>query len=119
VTHAVIGLDVGTTAVKAGLYDPDGHEFSVARRRHPLRSSPGGRAEQDPGVVVEATIDALAEAAGTARRQGLEVAGISVSTAMHGVVGLDGDGKPVTPRRWTCTPTTSTCTGAPARRCTP
>jgi gluconokinase len=97
VTRAVIGLDVGTTAVKAGLYDPEGRELDVARRRHPLRSSVGGRAEQDPGAVVDATLTALAEAAGSARRRGVDVVGISVSAAMHGLVGLDGDRAPRTP----------------------
>ncbi|HEX6254276.1 MAG TPA: gluconokinase [Euzebyales bacterium] len=95
-TRTVIGLDVGTTAVKAGLYDADGHELGVARQRHPLRSS-GGEAEQDPGAVVDATIEALTQAVATARQKNLDVAGISVSTAMHGVIGLDRDRRPVTP----------------------
>jgi gluconokinase len=97
VARTVIGLDVGTTAVKAGLYDTEGRELGVARRQHPLRSTADGRAEQDPHVVVDATMDALTEAVGMARRDGLGVAGICLSAAMHGVIGLDGERRPLTP----------------------
>jgi len=96
-TEGVVGLDVGTTAVKAGLYTAAGDEIAVASRDHPLRSSEPDRAEQDPDEVVAATVDALAEVAGAARDAGAAVRGISVSTPMHGLLGLDADGRPLMP----------------------
>lgn len=96
-TPAVIGLDVGTTAVKAGLYRADGSEVDVASRDHPLHAPRPGWAEQDPDQIVAAAIDALAEIAASARTGGDAVAGISVSCPMHGLLALDADGRPLTP----------------------
>lgn len=93
----VIGLDVGTTAVKVGLYGPDGTEHAVTSRGYPLHSPHPGWAEQDPDHIVAATMEALAEIAGRARQAGISVAGIAVSTPMHTLIGLAADGSPLTP----------------------
>lgn len=95
--QGVVGLDVGTTAVKAGLYTPSGEEVAVASRDHPLRSPEPGWAEQDPEEIIAATVDALAEVAGAARDTNTDVRAISVSTPMHGLLGLDAAGRPLTP----------------------
>jgi len=95
--EGVVGLDVGTTAVKAGVYTPAGAEIAVASRDHPLRSPAPGWAEQDPDEVVAATVDALAEVTAAARDTGTDIRGVSVSTPMHGLLGLDADGHPLTP----------------------
>lgn len=99
-SHAVIGLDVGTTSTKAGLYLPDGRALALADRGYPLHTPRPGRVEQDPVRVVRAATDALAEVAQAARRDGTTVAGLCVSTAMHTLLGLDDDGRPCTPL-WT------------------
>ena len=57
-----IGVDVGTTAIKAGLFDGAGHALAQASRAYPTTRLGGGIVEQDPrdwsaGVV--ATMDAL------------------------------------------------------------
>ena len=95
--QGVVGLDVGTTAVKAGLYTTSGDEVAVAGRDHPLRSPEPGWAEQDPEEIVAAMVDALAEIARAARDTGTDVRAISVSTPMHGLLGLDAGGRPLTP----------------------
>lgn len=95
--EGVVGLDVGTTAVKAGLYTPAGEEVAVASRDHPLRSPAQGWAEQDPDEVLAATVNVLAEVADAARGAGTDIRGVSVSTPMHGLLGLDADGHPLTP----------------------
>lgn len=93
---AVIGLDVGTTAVKVGLYSPDGTEHGVASRHYPLTAPHPGWAEQDPDQIVAASLEALAEVAEHAHRADLSVAGICVSAPMHSLIGLDGEQQPLT-----------------------
>jgi gluconokinase len=93
----VIGLDVGTTAVKAGLYRADGDEVAVASSGHPLRTPRPGWAEQDPDEIVATVFAALADVLRTARGDSVEIAGICVSSPMHGLLGLDRDGRPLTP----------------------
>ena len=95
-SEVVLGLDVGTTAVKAVAFalDPKGVQSPWRRssvREYPLlRPAPGWRT-QDPEVVLGAIWDALRDClaqVGEAR-----VAAISVSAAMHGLVGLDAGGR--------------------------
>lgn len=96
--QGVVGLDIGTTAVKAGLYTPDGVEVAVAASAdRPLRTPQPGRAEQDPDEIVAAAREALAELATAARDGGTAVGGLSISVPMHGLLGLDADGRPLTP----------------------
>jgi gluconokinase len=95
--RAVVGVDVGTTSVKVGLYGPDGREHIVASRDYPLHMPGPGRAEQDPDQIVEATLDAMAEVAAHARNADIEIAGIATSTAMHGLLGVDDNGAARTP----------------------
>ncbi len=94
---AVIGVDVGTTAVKVGLYDADATEHVVASREYALDDPEPGWAEQDPDAIVEATLDAIEEVAGHASAYGIAVSAVSISTVMHSLLGLDADGRPVTP----------------------
>ena len=58
---ALLGLDIGTTHVKACAYDEDGRLLSSSRRRTPTTWLPGGGAEYDAGSVEDATFDAAAE----------------------------------------------------------
>ena len=64
--RAVIALDLGTSAAKAGVVALDGRLRGDARAAYPLLlEGEAGRAEQDP----DTWWDALCEAAGTAMAQ--------------------------------------------------
>jgi gluconokinase len=93
----VLGLDVGTTGVKAVLFQRSGAVAASALREYPLSAPRPGWAEQDPDQIVAASVEAMAEVTADALRQGIEVAGVSVSTAMHSLLALDGHGRPLTP----------------------
>ena len=96
--EVLIGLDVGTTATKAAAFslDPDvpGWVYLASADNRRLASEPGWY-EQDPAQLLAAVAATVKEAVAAA--QGAHVAGVAVSTAMHGLVGLDSDGEPVTP----------------------
>lgn len=91
----VIGVDVGTTSVKAVAHGADGAVVSSADRGYPLHSPHPGWAEQDPEQVVDAVLDATAEVAAAAGHR--TVAAIGLATVMHSLIGLDGDDGPLTP----------------------
>ena len=95
--RVVIGADIGTTSAKAVAFAPDGSALGGAERLYELAASAPGRAEQDPEVVVRAALDVIGEAAGKARGRGAQIAGLSFSGAMHGLLGLDGEDRPLTP----------------------
>ena len=81
---ALVGLDVGTTGVKAIALSPDGEVLATAAHGYPLSTPQAGWAEQDPADWWTAAQAALAEVAA-----GREVAGIGLSGQMHGLVALD------------------------------
>ena len=57
-----VGLDLGTSAVKVGLFDVEGNLLRRARRTYPLHTPRPGWAEQEPEEWWAATCDALREA---------------------------------------------------------
>jgi gluconokinase len=89
----VVGVDVGTTSVKAVGFDAQGGEHRSDDCGYPLEEPNPGEAEQDPQEVVEATL----QVARTASSGGEEVAGVSFSTEMHSLVALDEGDRPITP----------------------
>ena len=56
-----LGIDEGTTAVKAALFDGELRPVALARRPVPVSHPARGRVEQDPELIAEAVIDAVAE----------------------------------------------------------
>ena len=57
----LLGIDEGTSAVKAVLFDADLTPLKEARREKPLVHPKPGWVEQDPEVIVDAVVDAVAE----------------------------------------------------------
>lgn len=94
---AVVGLDIGTTSVKAAAYGRDGTCLEAAYRDYPLHSPGPGRAEQDPGDILAGVCDVLAEVAAAARRRGATIAGIALSSVMHSLLAVDASTQPLTP----------------------
>lgn len=92
--EVIIGLDVGTAMVKATAYPLGGGTPTTVRREYPLLHPAPGHREQDPDLVVAEALDALAEVTG--RLGGAEVLAVSCSAALHGLIGLDADHRPVT-----------------------
>jgi len=92
--QVVIGLDVGTTGVKAAAFGLGSSWRSVAIREYPLRQPAPGQEVQDPATILTASGDALAECAAAAGSA--EVLAVSVSAGMHGLMALDGELGPLT-----------------------
>src|SRR5215208_2381914 len=57
----LLGIDEGTSAVKAVLFDSDLRPVKEARREKPLIHPKPGWVEQDPEVIVDAVVEAVAE----------------------------------------------------------
>ena len=90
----VLGLDVGTTAIKAAAFDTDGREVANGRAPTPWRRVETG-AELDPDDLVAAAIAASRDAlqgAGAGRVAAIGVASMAETGAL-----LDSSGRPVVP----------------------
>jgi xylulokinase len=78
----LVGLDVGTTGVKALAITADGEVVASAEEDYGLSTPRPGWAEQDPGDWWQATQAALS-------RLGVDATAIGLSGQMHGLVCLD------------------------------
>lgn len=94
VSQIILGLDVGTTAAKASLFSLDGVLLLTASREYPLLNPKPGWHVQDPDAIASGVLEAMHEAVTRAAPE--RIVGISISTAMHGLLGLDADLRPVT-----------------------
>jgi sugar (pentulose or hexulose) kinase len=93
VSDLVLGLDVGTTAVKAAVFDAGGNEVATGRAPTPWRTVPTG-AEVDPDELLAAAVAAAREAVATA---GGRIVAIGVASVAETGVLLDKDDRPVVP----------------------
>jgi gluconokinase len=88
----VLGVDLGTTATKVVASTVDGKQVGLAERGYPLYTDASGAATQDPDLVAIAAVEAIAECA-----SGRDVRAISFSAAMHTLLALDANHRPLTP----------------------
>ncbi len=85
----VIGVDLGTSAVKTLLVNQEGAVVDEVSKSYPLIQEISGYSEQEPEEWVEKTTEAIAELVRNFRGQVSDIEGISFSGQMHGLVVLD------------------------------
>jgi glycerol kinase len=91
----LLGIDEGTSAVKAALFDADLRPLAEARREKALSHPRAGCVEQDPEEVLAAVVDAVAGVLGEAPG---EVAACGLDHQGESVLAWDADtGRPLTP----------------------
>ncbi|MEH1097802.1 gluconokinase [Micromonospora sp. CPCC 205561] len=90
----VIGVDIGTTSTKAVAYDVDGVQLAHHSVGYPLDEPQPGYAEQDARHIYAAVLESVRTVVAETPPS---IAGLSFSTAMHSLIGLDPDGHPLTP----------------------
>ncbi len=96
-SELVVGVDVGTQSVRAGLYATDGACLGDATVPLALHRRGGDIVEQDPEGFTAATTQAIAACVRTARCGPGAVAGIAVAAQMAGILGIGDGGLAVTP----------------------
>ena len=95
--EVIIGVDVGTTAAKVAAFGLNGQpgELGKGLREYRLEQPAPGWQVQDPAAVLTGIESAVADC--VAQLSDARVVGMSLSTAMHGLVGLDAQYRPLTP----------------------
>jgi xylulokinase len=91
-----IGLDIGTSGLKAVAVDETGQVVADAEASYPLLTPRPGWSEQEPEAWWDATRQALRELTGSLGGYREPVA-VGLSGQMHGMVALDGSGGVVRP----------------------
>lgn len=93
----VLGLDAGSTVVKAACFHTDGRLVSMASQRTPLLRSGAGRVEADPELCWQATCAVLREAVARSGLAPDQIIGLGITAAMVGLWLLDENGAPLRP----------------------
>ncbi len=91
--QAVLGIDLGTSGVKALVAGPDGGVLGRGKAGYPVQVPASGRAETAPGDWWLATRAAVREALAEADRA--TVTAMAVAGQMHGIVLADDRGAPL------------------------
>lgn len=93
--ETLLGIDLGTSGVKAALVQADGHILATATEEYPLTHPHPGWAEQEPEDWWQGTVQAIR--ACLARAGTTDLRGVAISGQMHGAVLLDDADRPVRP----------------------
>lgn len=95
----VLSIDVGTSSVRASLFDAQGRQVpgASAGMEHQPITTPDGGAEMDAEDLFQRTLDCVDGALRSAG--GLEgpIVAVGLCTFWHSFLGVGGDGRPTTP----------------------
>ncbi|MFW5995837.1 MAG: xylulokinase [Halanaerobiaceae bacterium] len=106
----LLGLDIGTSGVKAVLIDADGDVVQTDTCSYPLSTPRAGWAEQNPGDWWEATVEVIGRILQASKIDSSHLAGISFSGQMHSSVFLDKNREVIRPAiLWSDTRTSAQC----------
>ncbi len=85
----ILSLDIGTTAISAGVFTPGGELLGLASA--PVKSTSGapGRVEQDADALWAAARKAIGQALSRARRKGADLAAVGVTSQRASIVVWD------------------------------
>jgi xylulokinase len=118
----LLGVDLGTTAVKALLINEAGETLASATVEYPLSTPRPLWSEQDPADWWRGTVEAIRQVLTRASISGADVRGVGLSGQMHGLTLLDRAGDVLRPAiLWNDQRTADQCeemmrrAGSPAR----
>ena len=90
----VIGIDIGTTHTKAVAFAEDGSVMASAETSYPAFTDADGAHELEPAHLFDAALTVLLQV--TEDRKPDDIAAVSFSAAMHSLILIGKDGKPLT-----------------------
>ncbi|WAP69761.1 FGGY family carbohydrate kinase [Jiella pelagia] len=95
-TDHVIGVDIGTTGTKTGIYDREGRLVGEAFEESILRYPRAGEVEQDPDEIFSSVVNTVREAMARSGLAPDRIAAIALDGQMAGIMAVDADWQPVT-----------------------
>jgi xylulokinase len=92
----VIGIDIGTTGTKTGIYDRAGRLAGDAFEESVLRYPGPGQVEQDPEEIFGSAVRTVRAAMAAGGLGADRIAGLALDGQMAGIMAIDADWNPVT-----------------------
>lgn len=94
-SHYYLGIDLGGTVTKAGIYTPEGRELVVIEQALPLLSPQRGFCERDMSGLWEATCQVIRQALAEGKVDAGQIKGVSFSAHGKGLYPVDKQGRAV------------------------
>lgn len=95
--QGIVTVDIGTTSVRALLFDAAGRVLHTAQRDNAPTAQGDGRVEQDPHSWPAAVLALLAQCAQAAAAQGVAVQAVSLTAQRSSLIAVDAAGVPLHP----------------------
>lgn len=92
-----LGIDAGTTSLKAALFDPEGRPLAMARQEFQLQTPAPGWVELDAEVYWRACCDTVGRVLGQSGTDVREVKALAISSQGETLIPVDKVGAPVRP----------------------
>lgn len=97
----LMGIDLGTSAIKTQIFDEMGHVLVTAAAEYPVLTPQNGWNEQDPEAWRDACFSTIKQAVAELKCRfnlsGDDIKGIGISGQMHGLVMVDRQGEVIRP----------------------
>ncbi len=95
----IVAVDVGTSSVRALLYDRDARMIEGSERQisYAMRTTTDGGAEADADEIVELTLQCLDHVDAFVRPRAADLGAVALTSFWHSLLGLDAVGSPSTP----------------------
>lgn len=93
----MLGVDIGTTNVKAALYSYAGQEIFVESASYSLYTDESGAATQSITEIKNATLNTIKKVIRTCKKRELKLSFLSFSSVMHSLLLVDAQGEVLTP----------------------
>ncbi len=90
----ILAVDIGTTSTKGLAIHTNGHVVTQRQVEYGTNFTNEGFAEQDPTAIVEAVTGVIAD---VVRHMKSPPVGVTFSCAMHGIMAIDQNDRPLTP----------------------
>jgi len=92
--NVLLGIDAGTTSLKAALFDEAGHLLAVDRQEYDLLTLPNSWIELDPEVYWQACCSAVRRAVAASGVAAKDVRALAISSQGETLIPVDDEGKP-------------------------
>ncbi|MDD4461297.1 MAG: gluconokinase [Eubacteriales bacterium] len=91
-----LGIDLGTSSVRAVLFNHDGQPVHAEQRETPLMTETAATAELDPDLIFDQLIEVVSQSTRFAREHNHHIRAIGWSTQLHSLMAVDKSGRPLT-----------------------
>lgn len=91
-----MGIDIGTSGIRAAVFDQDGRQLGLSYREYPMICSQPGMAELDPGRVFDSLIEVVKSCTEQVTAAGDDIEAIGLSTQIHSFIAVDSEGRCLT-----------------------